>query len=123
MPKTQVASVATYEFGAPVVAAEVLRFRALKGGKLALRFENPEGEADVSVSLQVSPDGAAKAALTANDNLVVVTAASIPQKQCRDYTILLREGVDNYLHVNASGGARCTMQVRSDGAKIEDDLI
>jgi hypothetical protein len=123
MPKTQVASVATYEFGAPAVAAEVLRFRALRGGKLALRFENPEGDADVTVSLKVSPDGVTTAALTANDNLVVVTDESIPQKQSRDYTILLREGVDTHLHVEAVGGARCTMQVRSDGAKLEDDLI
>lgn len=113
MPQSQVAAVQNYDFGAPVVEAEVLRFSVKTGGKLALRFENTEGEADGEVTVQVSDDNVTFAD-TAAENLVAVANEAIQRGTHKDYTILLRAGVDNYFRVQAAGGCRMVMQVRSD---------
>lgn len=114
MPKSQVASVANFDFGAPAVAAEVLRFKVKQGGKLAIKVENPEGVADAVVSLLVSEDGSSFAALVANENGEVVTDEAVVRRESREFNIYLRQGVDNYLQVTASGSTRVQFQIRGD---------
>lgn len=114
MPQSQVAVVQNFDFGAPVVEAEVLKFRVVHGGMLALRFENTDGVADGEVTVQVAPDGAAWADTTVANNLVAVVTEAIPRAQKRDFTILLRQDEDAWFRVQALGGCRMVMQVRAD---------
>ena len=114
MPQSQVAAVQNFDFGAPVAEAEVLKFRVVHGGKLALRFENTEGEADGEVTVQVAPDGTTWADTTDAENLAAVANEAIPRAQYRDFTILLRQTEDAWFRVQAAGGCRMVMQARAD---------
>jgi len=120
MPGLQTANVANYDFGAPAASTEILTFRVKDnwGGKLDLTFEAKEAIADLSVSAKVSPDNDTKAALTAANNLVVITNATVARGTTKEYTIALRRGVDKYVHILASGGARGRLQIRG-GEKLE----
>jgi len=114
MPQTQTAQVALYDFGAPAGAlAEVLKFRARKGGKLDLKLENPGVEA-FNASVQVSADGTTWAATTAANNGTAVTNLAVPAKQSKEATINLRDGQDNFVRVLANGGVRGQIQIRPD---------
>ncbi len=114
MPQSQIAKVQLFDFGAPAVEAEVLKFRVSQGGELSLRFENTVGEADGEVTVQVAPDGSTWADTDAANNRVAVANESIPRGQKRDYTILLRAVEDAWLRVQAVGGCRMEMQARAD---------
>ena len=112
MPQTQVAQVASYDFGAPAVVGTVLEFRARKGGKLDLKFEAENAAGPVTVTVQVSADGAVWADTTATDNGEAIVAVVVPPKQSREFTINLRETLDNRIRVQASGSARGQLQIR-----------
>ena len=114
MPRSQVAVVEEYDFGAPVVEAQVLQFRAKKGGIMDLRFENCVGDADVVVTVDVSADASAWANTTAANNGQAIVTETVLRRTVRDFTINLRQGLDNYVRVLASGGARANLQVRQD---------
>ena len=103
-----------FDFGAPAVEAEVLRFRVARGGQVALRFENPEGVADGEVTVQTAPDASTWVDTAAADNLVAIANEAIPQKQARDFTINLRQDEDAYMRVLAVGGCRLQMLVTAD---------
>ncbi len=114
MPQSQVAAVQNFDFGAPAVEAEVLKFRVKHGGELALRFEHAEGDTDGEVTVQVAPDGSTWADTTTTNNRVAIANEAIPIAQKRDFTILLRAVEDSWLRVQAVGGCRMVMQARSD---------
>ena len=118
MPASQIAKVDLYDFGAPAAEAVVLSFSVLNGGKCTLRFENPEGVADGEVTVQVSDDGVTYADTSAANNLVAVANEAIPQKQWKEYVILLRQTQDAFMRVQAVGGTRMQLQIRKD-AKLE----
>ena len=114
MPRRQAAAVDVYDFGAPAAVATVLDFKVLQGGKLDLCFENLEAP-DLTVSVEVSEDGVTYAATTAADNLAVVTDEVVAGGCNKDFTVLARQDLDNYVRVRALGGTRANMQVRPDG--------
>ena len=114
MPQSQVAAVQNFDFGAPAVEAVVLKFRVKHGGEAQLRFENTVGEADGEVTVQVAPDGTTWADTAAAENRVAVANEAIPQKQKRDFTILLRHNLDKWVQVLAVGGCRMGLQIRAD---------
>ena len=114
MPKSQVANVENYEFGAPLVEAQVLKFAVHQGGKAQLRFLAQESDNDITVSVQVSPDDSSWSDTTANDNGEAVVDEAIKRQTYLDYTVNLREGVDKYMRILASGAARGQMQMRQD---------
>lgn len=111
MPRSQVATVANYDFGAPAAEAVVLRFqvRVGHGGNLPLTFENLD-DVDGEVTLQVSEDDATFVDV-GNANLV---NAAIPARQEVNEVLSLRQGKDNFVRVQALGGVRLRMQVRHD---------
>jgi hypothetical protein len=115
MPQSQVAKRDVYDFGAPAAEAVVLKFRVPRGGKLDLNFENSEGVADGEVTVQVSEDGVTYADTTAAANLVAVANEAV-QRGCRKSFagVLLREGLDNYMQVQALGGCRMNLQMVKD---------
>ena len=115
MPLSQTASVSVFDFGAPVLAADVLKFavKESEGGKLELLFENPSDVA-ITVSALVSSDNSTYTATTAADNLSVITNVSVPARATRSFPVLLRRGTDKYFKVTASGGGRMQLQVRGD---------
>lgn len=123
MPKSQVASIANYDFGAPAAEGVVLKFRVKGGGKLGLRFENADGVNDVEVTVQVSPDDSTWSDTTAAGNIVAVANESIQKRTFKDFTILLRQGQDAYMRVQAVGGARAVMQVRDSTPGLEIVLV
>jgi hypothetical protein len=114
MPKSQVAAVQNFDVGLPATEGEVLKFRVVHGGKVSMRFENAEGLYDGTVSVQVSPDGSTWADTTDADNLKGVVDEVIPQVEHRDYTLLLREGVDTHMRVVGLGETRLQVQIRAD---------
>lgn len=116
MPAAQVANVAVFDFGAPAATGTVLQFRTKvdQGGKLDLKFENPEGANALTVAVEVSPDGTSWSATTVANNLAAVTALSVPRKTSKEATILIRRGIDLHVRVRASGSARGLLQIRGD---------
>lgn len=116
MPQTQVANIGVYDFGAPVATGTVLTFRTKpdKSGKLILEFTNDDGANDLVVSVEVSSDGSSFSATTVANNLAAVTNVAVPKKVTKESTILLRRGIDLYMRVRASGGARGQLQIRGD---------
>lgn len=116
MPQAQTANIAVFEFGAPVLTGTVLKFRTKpdRSGKLDLKFENPNGDVALAVSVEVSADNVSYAATTVANNLAAVTAVAVPRKTSKEATILVRRGIDLYVRVTASGGARGTLQMRGD---------
>lgn len=126
MPANQIASTANFDFGAPVALGTVLLFKVKdhRGGKLNLRFENPDGRAAVAVTVQVAPSDAIAAGdaevpdtfanTSAANNGAAIVGLSVGQRQSREATIFLRSGLDQWLRVQASGGARAALQIRGD---------
>lgn len=134
MPSTQTALRAVYDFGAPSAEGLVLGFRLRNqmGGKLELLVENPISsrpatpgfentglQQPITYSIQVAPDDGTGAPdtfvdTTAADNLEAVVDVVVGPGQNNAHTILLRPGVDQYVLVVASGGARGQLQVIGD---------
>lgn len=116
MPLSQVANIGVYDFGAPTAIATVLIFRVKgkTGGKLSLKFENPDGVNDGTVSVEVSADGVTYAATTAGNNLAAVTSVAVPRRTAKDATILLRRDTDAWMRVRALGACRMQLQIRGD---------
>jgi hypothetical protein len=119
MPRSQVASVANYDFGAPKAEGEVLRFalREGHGGNLPLTFENL-ALTDGEVTVQVSEDGTS---FVDHDNADLVNLA-VPAKHEVNDVMGLRQGKDNFVRLLAVGGIRMRMQVRRD-ANLQIRLI
>ena len=117
MPASQTAHIDTFDFGAPSTEATIKDWavRDDQGGNVYIRFENAEGLADGTVTLQVSADDSTYADTTAAANLEAVADVSIPRKTFKDFTINLRAGKDKYLRLLASGGCRMTAQIRHGG--------
>lgn len=113
MPRTQVANIGTYAFGAGVTANQPLLFSVRRGGRLTVRLEN-QGDVAMTATLQVSADNTTFAATTAAANTTAVSAVSVPARQYREYQISLREGQDKFFRLSVSGGVRGEMQVRGD---------
>lgn len=122
MPQKQVAAVSVYDVNAPSVAATVLvlRSRFGRGGKVRFNFRPTTGfggfdeaaENDATVSLEVSQDGVSFSATTASDNLAVVTDEVVGALTDKTFEIALRQGVDDFVRVVASGGTRLQIQVQ-----------
>jgi hypothetical protein len=123
MPQMQSAQVAVADFGAPNVAAPVLVFQALSGGVVDLDFFNSEAKTDLTVSVQVSADGITYNATSVNNNSAVITNVAVQPRVQRNFTINLRNNIDNYFRVVASGGVRGTMQYRSANAQLQQVLM
>lgn len=121
MPRSQVATVANFDFGAPASATQVLKFRALRGGKLDLRIE-ADNDALV-VSAEVSADGTIWSATTADNNTTAITSAAIPAKQERDYVLTLRDTLDAFLRFTASGRGRGRVQIRGGESMLQEAVI
>lgn len=122
MPRSQVACVANYDFGAPATEGVVLKFRTRKafGGKLQIKFEAYED--DIEVTLQVSPDDSAWTDTSAADNLAAIANEAVPARESREFTINVRQGEDLFLRLQAVGPGRGQMQVRQD-ALLEISVI
>lgn len=116
MPLSQVANIGVYDFGAPTTVGTVLQFRVKgnQGGKVIMAFENPDGENNGTVSVEVSVNGSSFSATTAGNNLTAVTNLSVPRKVRKEATVLLRRDIDLYVRVTASGPARMQLQLRGD---------
>lgn len=134
MPSTQTALRAVYDFGAPSAEGIVLGFRTRNqtGGKLELLVENPvssrpgtpgfPGDAvqqPFTYSIQVAPaqaDGTPGTfiATTAALNLEAITDVVVGAGQNNAHTLLLKPGVDVFVLMVASGGARGHLQVVGD---------
>jgi hypothetical protein len=119
MPQTQAASVSTYDFGAPSALATVLTFRVMHGGLMQLRFESADGAATGVVTMQRSADNITYANTTAAENTTAVVAQNVARAQPKDFSVSMRDGVDNYMRVQASGGTRLQLQIRS----APDDML
>ena len=113
MPRTQVANIGTYGFGAGVSETAPLTFSVRRGGRVTVRIEN-QGDATMTATLQRSADNSSWADTTAAANTTAVADVSIPPRQYREYQISLRDGTDNYFRLQASGGVRGELQVRGD---------
>lgn len=115
MPLSQTASVSVFDFGAPVTAADVLKFavKESEGGKLELLFENPS-DVVITVSVEVSSDNSSYSATSVANNLSLITNIAVPARATRSFPMLLRRGTDKYFKVTASGGGRMQLQVRGD---------
>ena len=136
MPLTQAALRAVYDFDAPSsegLAGQLgFRVRTNQGGKLELVFENPVSsrpatpgfentglQQPITYSIQVAPadangDPGTFVDTTAAANLEVVVDVVVGAGQRNAHTILLRPGIDAFVLVTASGGARGQMQVVGD---------
>jgi hypothetical protein len=134
MPSTQTALRAVYDFGAPSAEGIVLGFRLRNqmGGKLELLVENPISsrpatpgfensglQVPITYSIQVAPDDGTGQpdtflATTAALNLEAITDVVVGPGQNNAHTLLLKPGVDAYVLMVASGGARGQLQVVGD---------
>ena len=116
MPRTQVANIGTYGFGAGVTENAPLTFSVRRGGLLTIRDENQNEPqtGPIVVTLQVSADGTTWADTAATPNLTAVADVSIPARQYREWQVRLRQGQDNFLRLQASGGGRGELQIRGD---------
>jgi hypothetical protein len=116
MPKTQVAHVQNYDFGAPVSQAEVLKFSVEVGGKRSLHFE-AIGDNPITVTVQVSPDGSSWSNTSAANNNTAVVSEVLPAGVWKEYQVNLRAGKDTFMRVLASGADRCQLQIRGGTAE------
>ena len=109
MPSNQVATVATYDFGAPVAEAVALKFRVREkeGGKLSLQFEN-NSVLPLAVTVQVSSDDSTYADSAIADLSVLAKTRSDVQN------LLVRAGKDLFVQILAVGGTRGNVQIRPD---------
>ena len=122
MPKSQIAAISSYEAGLPATAPAngVLTLKAKQGGKVSVRIENMH-DASATVSATVSSDDATYNATTAANNLEAITNVVIPPRTYKDFTVLLRQGIDTWLRFTGSGGTRVNFQVRDNGILDVDD--
>lgn len=106
-------------------AARVVQFRVKpnQGGKLDLKFENANGDNDMSVTVQVAttPTGLTPTAANGGwattsvaNNLAAVSAVTVQRRTSKEATILIRRGEDLYVRVLATGRCRGQLQVRGD---------
>lgn len=136
MPATQTAVRAVYDFDAPAVEglAGQLGFRTRnnQGGKLQLTFENPISsrpatpgfentglQLPITFSVQVAPalaDGTPDTFVdtAAALNLETIVDIEVGPGQNRVHELLLRPGLDAFVLVTASGGARGQLLVVGD---------
>jgi len=134
MPATQTALRAVYEIGAPNAEGIVLGFRVRnqQGGKLELLVENPISsrpatpgfentglQQPFTYSIQVAPALATGLPdtfvdTTAADNLEAVVDVVATPGCNNSHTVLMRPGVDVFVLMVASGGARGQLQVVGD---------
>lgn len=107
MPINQVATVANYDFGAPVVEAQVLKFRVREnqGGVISASVEN-YGDTDLVVTVKSSPDD-----VTYTNELGAVT---VKGRTAKDFTFLVNASTDVFVKIMASGGVRGCVQMRGD---------
>lgn len=104
------------------------RVKMNRGGKLDLKFENPDGSNDLVVTVQVAtnrtgttPSGTGGYANTsAANNLTAVATVTVPRRSSKEATILLRRDIDNYVRILGTGNARGQVQIR--GAHILEPL-
>lgn len=124
MPATQTAVVDNYDFGLPALEGPVavFRIRDNQGGKVEWLFENANGQNDVTMSIEVSPDNSAWAATTAANNLEAITDVAVPQKTNLSGTVLLRRGLDAFMRITGAGSARVVAQLRHNGILDIEDL-
>ena len=113
MPRTQVANIGTYGFGAGVTENAPLTFSVRQGGRLSLRFEN-QGDRALEVTAQVSADGTTWADTAATPNGTAIANQSIPVRTFKEFSINLRQGQDNFFRIQSVGGVRGELQVRGD---------
>ena len=113
MPKSQIANIGHYTFGAGITENAPLTFRVRHGGRLTVRAENNSDRA-MTVTLQVSADGSTWADTAATPNGTAVADVSIPVRQHREWQINLRQGQDNWFRLQAAGGAQGNLQIRGD---------
>jgi len=116
MPQGQVAQGSHYQFGAPAALADVLMFKAKgnSGGRVVLTFEAPVATNNLTVSVEVSDDGAAWNATTTAENLVAVTAEVIKPKTARTFEVLLRATTDKWMRIRASGSDRGGVTIKGN---------
>jgi len=116
MPRTQVANIGTYGFGAGVSENAPLTFAVRRGGRLTVRVENQNEPSTtaLTVTLQVSADNSTWADTTAAANTTAVADVSVPARQYREWQISLRQGQDLFFRLQAAGAGRGEMQVRGD---------
>jgi hypothetical protein len=114
MPRSQVAAVDTFDFGAPLTEDTVLEFKVRHGGKLSFRFEvASEAENDVTVTVQVSADGSSYSDSAADTNLVAIADEVVAAGGTKDFAdFLLREDEDKFMRILAVGGSRANVQIR-----------
>jgi len=117
MPKTNVASVQNYDFGAPVALATVLKFRVKKPGDLDIRLELVDAVNDMAIVGAVSDDDVTYTTTTVNDNRAIINE-TVQAKCSQSWNIGLRAEKDLYLRFQASGGARGQLQIRGS-AQLE----
>jgi hypothetical protein len=113
MPRRQTALRSNYEFGAPATLAPVAYFQVKRGGQLQMHFESDSGSPLV-VTVQVAPDNATWATTTAAANLTAINGVAIVGNAAYDANILLRQGQDNYLRIEASGPGRLIVEMGGD---------
>lgn len=121
MPRTQTANTGIYDFGAPVTEGVALKFKTRHGGRLTMRFEN-YGDSDLEVTVQVAPDDSTWADTTAAANNEAVANEVIPPRQYREFDVLMRDGEDNDMRVQAVGGVRGMLQCRGDESLIVEQV-
>ena len=118
MPMGQVGQGTHYQFGAPSVEGEVLRFRQKDniGGKLVLLFEAPVSTRDITYSVEVSDTGAPGdwIATEADENLVAITDIVISPKTTREHVLLLRPTVDRFMRIIAFGSDQAGVTIKGN---------
>lgn len=113
MPRSQLANIGTYGFGAGITENAPLLFSVRRGGRLTVRAEN-QGDVAIAVTLQVSADNSSFADTTAAANGTAVADVSIPVRQHREWQISLRQGQDKFFRLQSVGGGRGELQIRGD---------
>jgi len=131
MPTSQTAQVASFDVGLPVTGTASpkdivlkLRSKGLGGGKTSISIESAQDSAsDATVSVQTSTDGSTPIATTAALHGQAITSEVIQPCVAKDYSINLRQGIDNYILVRGTApkGARLVVQIRNSQTSFETD--
>lgn len=113
MPKTQIANIGHYPFGAGITENAPLTWRVRQGCRLTVRAENNSDRA-IAVTLQVSADGSSWSDTAATPNGTAVADVSVPVRQHREWQVNLRQGQDLWFRLQAVGGGQGNLQIRGD---------